>query len=76
MIQIEEKTMPSNNHIDNPYDDCEFREIAILHENATFGELALIDKKPRAATIQCVEDCSFAVLNKAEYTKVFMKIEK
>ena len=57
-------------------EDIEYREIAILHANATFGELALIDKKPRAASIQWVEDCLFAVLNKTDYTKVFMKIEK
>lgn len=56
------KILQAKNHFDfhlantNIIDDFEYREIAILHENATFGELALIEKKPRAATIQCVED--------------------
>lgn len=57
-------------------DDFEYREIAILQANATFGELALIENKARAASIQCAEDCFFAVLNKDDYNKVFKKIEK
>lgn len=52
------------------------REIAVVKEESAFGEYALIENKPRSATIQCIEDCLFAVLNKQEYTKVLLKIEK
>jgi len=30
----------------------------------------LIKNKPRAATIQCIEDCNFAVMSKSDYEKV------
>ena len=57
-------------------EEMEMREIAVIKEEWTFGEYALIENKPRSATIQCVEDWIFAVLNKQEYTKVLLKIEK
>ena len=37
-------------------------EVKILKEDDYFGELALIDKIPRSATIVCMEDCVFGVL--------------
>lgn len=33
----------------------------------SFGELALITNKPRAATIKCLTECHFAVMNKINY---------
>ena len=41
-----------------------------------FGELALITNKPRAATIRCLQDCHFAVIQKEDYQKVLQKIEQ
>jgi cAMP-dependent protein kinase regulator/cGMP-dependent protein kinase 2 len=41
----------------------------------SFGELALISNKPRAATIRCLKDCHFAVIEKQNYEKVLQKIE-
>lgn len=35
-----------------------------------FGELALVEKKPRAATIYCKEDSEFAVLDKAPFQQI------
>ena len=52
---------------------------ATLHQTdhtVTFGELALIKNQLRAATIQCLEDCHFAVIQKDDYEKVLQKIEQ
>jgi CRP-like cAMP-binding protein len=42
-------------------------EKAILREGDHFGDFALIHQKPRSATIRCLEDCTFAVIDKALY---------
>lgn len=47
-----------------------FIEFTQLKSGKSFGELALIKNKPRAATIRCVEDCHFAVMSKDDYEKV------
>jgi CRP-like cAMP-binding protein len=36
----------------------------------SFGELALHSDKPRAATIQCKQDCAVAVLHKDDYNRI------
>ena len=41
----------------------------------SFGELALINNKPRAATIKCLTDCHFAVISKNVYERILKKIE-
>lgn len=51
-------------------------EFNILTAGKSFGELALIKNQPRAATIQCLEDCYFAVIQKDDYEKVLQKIEQ
>ena len=38
-----------------------------LIEGDTFGELAIISKNPRAATISCLTDCYFAKMNASDY---------
>ena len=50
-------------------------EVITLVEGQSFGELALLNNAPRAATVQCVTDCLFAVINKNEYDKVLKKID-
>lgn len=52
-----------------------FFEATIVRSGKSFGELALLKKRPRAATIKSVEDCHFAVMSKADYEKVLQKIE-
>ena len=42
----------------------------------SFGELALISSKPRAATIKCLEPTDFAVMHKKDYLKVLVTIEE
>ena len=53
-----------------------FIEAVILKAGSSFGELALINNAPRRATIKCLSDCTFAILNKNQYNKAFQSIEK
>ncbi len=48
--------------------------ITDLTEGSSFGELALIDKKPRAATIICITDCDFLTLDKKSFKKILSDI--
>ena len=41
--------------------------LILLKDGAFFGELALISKKPRAATIHCVTDCYIATLDRRSF---------
>jgi CRP-like cAMP-binding protein len=52
-----------------------YKEVVQLGTGSSFGELALINNKPRAATIKCLSDCHFAVISKNVYEKVLKKIE-
>lgn len=44
-----------------------FMEVKILGPGNSFGELALINDKPRAATIHAVNECYFAVIGRNDY---------
>jgi CRP-like cAMP-binding protein len=50
-------------------------QVASLETGKSFGEKALINDAPRAASIQAVTDCHFAVLKKDGYLKVLKKLE-
>jgi CRP-like cAMP-binding protein len=54
----------------DPIKEHTFVEVKTLGAGAAFGEMALIDNKPRAATIICKEDSDFAVLDKAHYIRI------
>lgn len=47
-----------------------WREVRVLNTGEAFGELALINNKPRSATIVCKENCYFAVLEKEYYNNI------
>lgn len=49
-------------------------EVKILGGGSAFGELALIENKPRAATIRCKENCHFAVLDKTYFVHILSKV--
>lgn len=51
-------------------------EIVSLKQGMSFGELALNNNQPRAATIACKSDCHFAVMNKADYQKCLLTVTK
>jgi CRP-like cAMP-binding protein len=46
-----------------------------LTAGKAFGELALINNRPRAATIKCLTDCHFATIKKEDYDALLKKIE-
>lgn len=50
-------------------------EFIELDSGKGFGEGALINDKPRAATILCKTDCVFAVMSKLDFMVYFHKIE-
>jgi CRP-like cAMP-binding protein len=50
-----------------------FLEVAELPSGASFGELALMNSKPRAATIYCKAETHFATLCKADFQSIVQK---
>jgi len=53
-----------------------FKEVVCLSAGQSFGELALINDAPRAATIHCMKECYFAVLGRSDYEKVLKRLEQ
>jgi len=51
-------------------------EVKTLGPGCSFGELALLDNRPRAATIKCREDCEFAVLDKQYFNDILKEKEQ
>lgn len=49
-------------------------EVRVLETGNSFGELALLENKPRAATIKCKENCHFAVLDKQFFIHILSKV--
>jgi len=52
------------------------QDVATLTQGQSFGELALLNQKPRSATMLCTTDCDFAVIDKQSYDKVIRQIQK
>jgi hypothetical protein len=57
---------------EDEFEGC-YCEVATLTAGKSFGELALISSKPRAATIQCSEDTHFATIYKKDYQEIIGK---
>ena len=53
-----------------------FSEFIALDSGKSFGEMALINNKPRGATILCKEDCHFATMGQEDYKSTLMKLEE
>ncbi|CDW72825.1 UNKNOWN [Stylonychia lemnae] len=51
-------------------------DVVQLNTGKSFGELALTKNKPRAATIKCSSECHLAIMSKADYDKVLLRIEQ
>lgn len=51
-------------------------EVKTLGPGTSFGELALLDNRPRAATIRCKENCEFAVLDKQHFDAILKEKEQ
>jgi hypothetical protein len=50
-----------------------FSEVSKLKSGDHFGDLAILDNKPRAATIKCINNCHFATLGHDDYQRVLAK---
>ncbi|CAG9330882.1 unnamed protein product [Blepharisma stoltei] len=48
----------------------QLQEVSVLYEGDSFGELALISDRPRAASVQALERSFLAVLNKSDFKKI------
>ena len=42
----------------------------------SFGEQALLNNKPRTATVRCLTECYFGVLNRDAYEKTISKVQR
>ena len=47
-------------------------ELSILEATDFFGEMSIIDSKPRSASVVCLSDCQLFILNKAAFTKLML----
>lgn len=54
----------------------DFIQVAVNGPGTSFGELSLIHKRPRSASVMAVTDCVFAILSKANYQKMLLKQQK
>ena len=45
-----------------------------MKKGDSFGEMALINKEPRNATIHCLTHCYFATLDQADFDRQLKKI--
>lgn len=52
------------------------KEVRMLGRGDSFGELGIIDDKPRAATVQCREPTHFAVLEKTDYARTLARAQE
>lgn len=48
-------------------------EVRVLESGSSFGELALISNKPRAATVIAKEDTHLACLEKQDFDRILSK---
>ena len=60
----------------NDLDLLGFFTIATLSDGQGFGELALLQQKPRMATVRCMEDTHIMVLTKSAFDEAIGKIER
>ena len=47
--------------------------LLIFDNGASFGEIALMSKKPRAGTVLTLTDCHFAVIGADSFDKLLMR---
>ncbi|KAL4503308.1 hypothetical protein ABPG72_000914 [Tetrahymena utriculariae] len=55
--------------------DVDLKQVKELKVGESFGEIALIYKRPRLATIKCLENCIFGVLSQKSYQNTLQSKE-
>ena len=71
---IEEEMGPDGKKIQKT--EMVLTNVKTLNSGDAFGELALLENRPRAATIICKDNCHFAVLEKNHFNRILSKMEK
>lgn len=68
-VQLKENAqeIASNNEITNEI------KVKVLKGGESFGELSLLDNRPRAASVICEQECHLAVLEKQYFDKILSK---
>ncbi|KAL4459906.1 hypothetical protein ABPG74_003432 [Tetrahymena malaccensis] len=54
----------------------DFVQVSTLKAGSSFGELALINDRPRLATIVCSQNCKFAVIDKENFQRILKEQEE
>lgn len=72
MYTLQKKKTMKNLNSDHEINEI---EVKILKFGASFGELSLIENKPRAATVICKENCHFATLEKLYFDQILKENE-
>ncbi|EGR27328.1 hypothetical protein IMG5_197960 [Ichthyophthirius multifiliis] len=62
-------------HIRLP-NQTDLRRVKALETGSSFGELALLNNKPRLATIICESECHFATLEKKQFLQILKEKEE
>ncbi|KRX07044.1 Cyclic nucleotide-binding protein [Pseudocohnilembus persalinus] len=73
--QIQKQIENQNKNNGNQNEKDKYEEVARLKNGQSFGEMALIKGEPRLATIQCVTDCIFGILEKSVFMKSIKEYE-
>lgn len=74
--EIPESSEDTNEVIYEEVEVTEYIEVAKLHAGGSFGELALMNDKPRAATIRCSAYTICAVLKKNDFKNILGAISE
>eukprot|EP00930_Biecheleria_cincta_P033375 TRINITY_DN23118_c0_g1_i1.p1 TRINITY_DN23118_c0_g1~~TRINITY_DN23118_c0_g1_i1.p1 ORF type:complete len:565 (-),score=80.92 TRINITY_DN23118_c0_g1_i1:81-1775(-) len=58
-----------------PFGASHGEQVTTLGPGRLFGELALINSEPRAATVKCLGDCEFLTIDKNQFNSVIKKVD-
>ncbi|CAI2385476.1 unnamed protein product [Moneuplotes crassus] len=65
-----------DNKIQKEYNIWEMVDVVKYSNGQSFGELALINNKPRAGTAFCEEACHFAIIDRDSYQRILGKMHQ
>ena len=72
--EAEHEGLLMNNKFKDFFEFRLFKQVAVIKEGYSFGELALIEEKgKRKASIQCIEDSEFVIFTRKNYDEILKK---